>query len=150
MTNRSSLLSSKCEYRDSFLSFYPNIKDIFHKLTNGNSIATKDDVFFRAYFLMAIEATELQTEVKGFLRDTNTMYSETLELIHADFRVQTTGEHLSDTTTRSGSTAIVRRVNMNDDVNFKKTDASIKGTGALPNNHGKPFLSEYYRQFREW
>jgi len=72
----SSLLSSKYEDRDSFLSFYSKKK--FHKLTKGNSIAAKDTVFLKAYFLMAIEAMELQTEVKGFLHDTNAMYSETL------------------------------------------------------------------------
>jgi len=76
MKNWSSLLSSKCEDRDSFLSFYSKIK--VHKLTKGNSIAAKDTVFLQAYFLMAIETTELQTEVKGFLHDTNAMYSETL------------------------------------------------------------------------
>ena len=72
---------------------------------------------------MAIEATELQMEVKGFLRDTNAAYLETLELIHAGFRVQTTGEHIRDTMTRSGST--VRRGKTDDDVNPKKTDAPL-------------------------
>jgi len=69
---------------------------------------------------MAIEATELQTEVKGFLQDTNATYLETLELIHADFRVQTTGEHLCDTVTYSGSTAFVRRGKTDDNVNLRK------------------------------
>jgi len=109
MTNWSSLLSSKYKDRDSFLSFYSNIKGILHKLNKGDLIAAKDDVFLKACFSMDIEATELQTEVKGFLRDTNATYLETLELIHADIRVQIAGKHLRDTTMRSGSTAIVRR-----------------------------------------
>ena len=91
MKNWSSLLSSKCKDRDYFLSFYSKTKGILHKLTKGNSIAAKDDVFLKAYFSMVIKATELQMEVNGFLRDTNAAYSETPELIHADFRVQTTG-----------------------------------------------------------
>jgi len=91
MTNWSSLLSSKCEGRDSLLTFYSKTKCILHKLTKGDLISAKDVVFLKAYFLMAVEVTELQMEVKGFLRDTNAMYSETLELIHANFIVQTTG-----------------------------------------------------------
>jgi len=77
----------KCEDCDLFLSFYSKTKEIIHKLTKGNSIAAKDSVFLKAYLLMAIEAKELQTEVKGFLRDTSATYLETLELIHADFRL---------------------------------------------------------------
>ena len=49
---------------------------------------------------MVIEAKELQMEVKGFLWDTNITYSETLELIHVDFRVHATEENLRDITTR--------------------------------------------------
>jgi len=96
MTKWSSLLSTKYEDRDLFLSFYSKTKGIIHKLTNGNSIAAKDGVFLKAYFSMAIEAKELQTEVKCFLLGTNATYSETLKIIHADFRVQMTGEHLND------------------------------------------------------
>merc|ERR1740124_2157677 len=113
-------------------------------------IATKDNFFLKAYFSMVIEATELQTEAKGFLRDTNATYLETLELIHTDFRVQITREHLRDTTTRSGSTAVVRRGKTDDDVKTKKTDAPLHKNGSFPKNHGKLLPSEYYRQFREW
>ena len=67
--NWSSSLSSKCKDCDSFLSFYSKTKDILHKPTKGNLTTTKDDIFLKAYFSMAIEAAELQTEVKGFLRD---------------------------------------------------------------------------------
>jgi len=92
-----------------FLSFYSKTKGVLYKLNKGNLIANKEDLFLKDYFLMAIETTELQMEVKGFLRDTNATYLGTLELIHMDFRVFTTGEHLRETATHSGSTAIVRR-----------------------------------------
>ena len=99
---------------------------------------------------MAIETTKLQTEVKSFLCNTNTTYSKTLELVHADFRAQATGEHLRDTTTRSGSTAIVRSDKSDDAVKTKQTDKLLPMTGYFPNNHGKLLPSEYYMQFREW
>ena len=59
MTNWSLLLSIKCENHDSFLSFYSKNNGIIHKLTKGNSIAAKDDMFLKAYFSMAIESKEL-------------------------------------------------------------------------------------------
>jgi len=43
----------------------------------------------------------------------------------------------------------VRRGEIDDDVNLKKTDAPVKGTRPFPNNHGKILPSEYYRLFRE-
>lgn len=119
-------------------------KGIIHKLNKGNLIVAKDNVFLKAYFSMAIEVTELQTELKGFLCDTNAIYSETLELIHADFRVQTTGENLRDTTIHSESTTIVRRGKTDENFNPKKTDVPINKTGSFPNNHGKLLPLEYY------
>jgi len=62
-------VSSKCEDHYSFLSFYSKTKVILLKLNIGNLIAVKDSVFLKAYFSMVIEATELQTEVKDFLRN---------------------------------------------------------------------------------
>lgn len=82
------------------LIFYSKTKGILHKITRGNSITIKGDVFLKAYFLMAIEAKDLQTEVNSFLRDTSATCLVTLELIHAGFRVQTMGEKLRDTTTQ--------------------------------------------------
>jgi len=136
MMNWSLLLLSKCEDLNSFLSFYSKKKDIMHKVNKGNLIAAKDNAFLEAYFSIAVEATEPHTGVKGFLRDTNTTYSETLELIHASFRVQTAGEHLCDTTTHSESTAIVRMGKTDDDVILKKTNTPLKTTGPFPNNQG--------------
>jgi len=45
MTNWSSLLSSKCDDHDSFLSLYLKTQGIVTKVTKGNSIAAKDNVF---------------------------------------------------------------------------------------------------------
>ena len=92
MTNWKSLFSLKYEDRDSFLHFHFKTKEIVHQLNKGNLITTIDGFFFKAYFAMVIEAKCLQHEVKGFLRDINTVYSETIELIYADFIVQVTGE----------------------------------------------------------
>ena len=94
---------------------------------------------------MAVEATELQTEVKEFLCDTSTKYSETLELIHVDFRVQTTDKHLRDTATCLGSTAIVRRGKTDENVNLERTQKPLTKTGSFPYNHGKLLPSEYYK-----
>ena len=134
----------KCEDHDSFLSFYLKTKGILRKLNNGNSIAIKDDVFIKAYFFMAIEATELQTEVKGFLRGTSVTYLETLELIHVDLRFQTTGEHLRETMMRSGSMDIMRKGKTDDYVNPKKADTPLNKTVSFPNNHDELLPSEYY------
>ena len=147
MTNWSSLLSTKCEDWDSFLSFYSKTKGILHKLTKGNSITAKGDVFLKAYFSMAISAKELRTEVKGFLQDTNATHSETLELIHADFRVQTTGDNLRDTTTRSGVTAIVQKGKTNGNISPNKIDVLARTNVHFPNNHGKLLPLDYYRQW---
>jgi len=57
-----------------------------------------------------------------------------MEPIHAKFRVQTTGEHLRDTTIYSGLTGIVRRGKTDDNVNLKRLT----------------HLLDYYHQFREW
>ena len=149
--NWSSLLSTKCEDRDSCLSLYSKTKGILHKLTKGNLITATEDVFLKAYFSMTIEAKEFQQEVKGLIRYTSTAYSETLELIHSDFHVQTTGENLHDTSTRSGSTAIVKRDKVDNDDVLPKTNAlPMRVNIAFPNNHGKLLHSDYYHQFREW
>ena len=150
MTNWSSLLSTKCEDRDSFLSFYLKTKWILHKLTKGHSIVYKDAIFLKTYFSMDIEAKELQTEVKGFLRDKHNTYSETFELIHADFQVQTSWENLRDITTQSGSTAIMRSGKTDNDVVPNKTDTLARTYMPFPNNHAKLLPSKYYYQFREW
>jgi len=75
---------------------------------------------------------------------------ETLKLIHVDFRVQTTGEHLRDTTKGSGVTAIVRRGKIDDNILPNKTDVLARTNILFSNNHEKLLPSEYYRQSRKW
>ena len=43
---------------------------------------------------MVIEAPELQTEVRGFLKDRTKAYVKILEEIHADYRAQTSGKYI--------------------------------------------------------
>ena len=50
------------------------------------SVTVIDNVFLQAYFDMAIEAKELQQEVKHFLEDSSSSYHEILERIHADYQ----------------------------------------------------------------
>jgi len=148
MMNWNYILLTKYEDRESFLRFYLKTKGILYKITKGNSIAAKDEIFLKAYFLVDIEAKELQTEVKSFLHNTNTMHSETLELVHVDFRVHNTGNNLRNTKTWPGSKVIVRRVKTDDDVLPNKNDALARNV-PFPNNHGKLLPSKYYHQFRK-
>ena len=67
-----------------FILLFQN-KDILHRLNKGNLIPDTDDLFLKVYVAMEIEAKELYPESKGFQQDTNTTYSDTLELTHADF-----------------------------------------------------------------
>ena len=88
------LFNLKYKSRDDFLSVYFKAKRILHKLKKHDSVAVTDDVSLKAYFTMTIEAPELQTEVRGLLKDTDAFYSEILEIIHADYRAQTTGKDI--------------------------------------------------------
>ena len=94
MSHWKSLFGLKCESRDNLLAFYSKTKGILHRLKKNDSAAVTYDVLLKAYFLMVIEAPELQTEVRGFLKDTTKTYMETLEVIHADYRAQTTGKDI--------------------------------------------------------
>ena len=76
----------KCEPHDDFLAFYLKVKGVLHKLKKGKSVAVTDNMFLKAYFAMVIEASELQTKVRDFLKDTTKSYMEIFEEIHADYR----------------------------------------------------------------
>ena len=93
---------------------------------------------------MAIEAKELQMEVIIFLQETNTTYYETLELIHTNFKVHKTSERLCDTIARSGTTAIMQRGTIDDDILTNKTGIIARTTVPFPNNHSKLLLYKYY------
>ena len=77
----------KYEYRDNLLTFYSQSKGTIHRLKRSNSAAVMDEVLLKAYFSMAIDATELQSEVKKFSKDITSSYLPTLEVIHSDSRI---------------------------------------------------------------
>ena len=77
----------------------------------------------------------------------NTTYSNTLELIHADFRVQITEGRLRDTTTWSGSIDIVRRGKAADGGIPNKTGSLARMSLTFLNNYGRIFPYEYYLHF---
>ena len=57
-------------------------------------MAVTDDFFLKAYFKTVIEALELQTEVREFLKYTTKTYTKILEEIHADYRARATEEDI--------------------------------------------------------
>ena len=80
------LFALKCDDRDSFMAFYSQVKGITHKLTEHNSVAVQDDIFMRPFLSRTIEAPELQSEVKNFLKEPNIQYLEILEKVYVDYR----------------------------------------------------------------
>ena len=118
MTNWISLLSSKCEDRNSFLSFYPKTKVIVHKLIK---------VFF--LLLKTMSSSRLiswwKLKRKNFKRKSRDTYGIRTKCTqrHWNCFTQTLAsnqrrEHLRDTTMNSGLMDIVRKVEMDDSVSF--------------------------------
>ena len=64
------------------LTCYSKSKGILHCLKRGNSIVGTNTLFLKAYFSMSIDALEIQSEVKKFLMDPSSNYSQNLESIH--------------------------------------------------------------------
>jgi hypothetical protein len=85
--------------------FIPNLRG----LSMGNLLPFMTIFFRKAYFSMAIDAPELQSEVKRFLKDPTVSYSETLENIHAGYRAQTTTEDMRLNTSATSSSSSLRR-----------------------------------------
>jgi len=96
MQHWKALFSLQCESRDSFLAFYSKAKSTLHKLKKSKSVTVTDNVFLKAYFVMAIEADELQQEIKGFLKYSSFSYHENIERIFAYYCAQTTDNHIRD------------------------------------------------------
>ena len=94
---------------------------------------------------MAIEAPELQSEVKKFLKDPSSSYGVTLESIHSDYRAQTTGEEMR---LKAGLSSVlpsaIRRTTV--EVPIKNTPK----TDYFPPNVRKLLPSSYYTQFKAW
>ena len=80
---------------------------MLHPLKRGNLVAVTNKVFLKAYLLMTIDALELQSEVKKFLKEPASSYSETLEAIHLDYHTQTTGE---ETRTKPGASTLASKI----------------------------------------
>ena len=144
------LFSLKCEDRDSFNAFYSQFKGITHKLTEHSSVAVQDDTFMRAFLSRTIEAPELQSEVKNFLKEPKIEYLEILEKVYIDYRALKTSEHLqSETQAFSGSARITRKAAREQN----PTDGASKPTPILfrfPRNSDNKIPSDIYTQVREW
>ena len=109
MSQWKKLFGLKCESCDDFLAFYSKAKCVLHKLKKHDSVAVTDGVFLKAYFAMTIEAPKLQAEVRGFLKDTDSTYSEILEIIHADYRAQTMTKDVRGASGANTTTATLLR-----------------------------------------
>jgi hypothetical protein len=127
------------------LTFNSKSKGIIHRLKKTNLITVTDEIFLKAYFSMAIEAPELQSEVKKFLKDPSSSYGATLESIHSDYRAQTTGEEMRlEAGLSSVLPSTLRRVTVEVPIkNPPKTDY-------FPPNVRKLLPSSYYTQFKAW
>ena len=139
------LFKLKCDHRDDFLTFYSKSKGIIHRLKKTNSIAVTDEIFLKAYFSMAIDAPELQSEVKKFLKDPTSSYGTTLEAIHSDYRAQTTGEEMR---LKAGSSSALPSA-------LRRATVEVSGkhvpkTDYFPPNVKRLLPSSYYSQFKSW
>jgi len=116
-------------------------------------VAVTNDTFLKAYFSKVIEAPELQTEVRGFLKDTSTIYIEGLEDIHANYRAQVTGEDIRGVPggeTNSTITALARRGTIKETKSSKEEETErIWKYAPFPDNVGKLIPTEYYSQFEK-
>ena len=117
------LFGLKYESRDDFLAIYSKAKRILYKLKKGNSVTVTDDVFFKDYFEMVIEAPELQTEVRGFLKDITKTYTEILDEFQTDYRVHAAEEDVCGVPGGSMTTSdLVRRATVDKVKSKKETD----------------------------
>ena len=66
-------------------------------LKNGKSILVMGSVFMKVYFAIAIEAEDIQQEVKLLLEDTTCTYTDTFKIIYANYRIQATSKKTRDT-----------------------------------------------------
>ena len=111
-----------------------------------------DNIFLKAYFEMTIEAPALQTEIRGFLKDTTKSYTEILEEIHTNYRAQVTGEDIrgfpGGTTTTSAlvkrATADIVKINRETDIENMRVYALFH------DNLGHLIPTEFYSQVKRW
>ena len=138
------LFGLKFESRDDFLAFYNTVKGTIWKLKRDSSVAIKDDTFLRAYLARVIDAPELQHEVKKLISDSSRTYETILELIHADYRAQETGDTLRNVATANQLTSRRGRGDMD------AKDSIERKWVPFPSNDGNMLPSNYYSQFKEW
>ena len=95
---------------------------------------------------MVIEAPEIQTEVRGFLKDPTKSYTEILEKIHADHRAQATSEDIRGLPGGSTTTsALARRTTVEKVKNKNETNIEKGWTYApFPNIVGQLIPTEFY------
>ena len=111
-----------------------------------------DNVFLKAHFAMIIEAPELQAEVRGFLKDTDSTYSEVLEIIHADYRAQNTAKDVRGASGANTTTATLSQRTTVEATKFKR-DSEVEKAWAytpFPDNVGQLIPSELYSQVKRW
>ena len=125
------------------MNFYSKSKGIIHKLKGGNSVAVHDEVFLKAYFSMAIDEPELQSEVKKFLKDPKASYSQTSENIHTDYRAQTTTEDMRVNTSATTSSSSLWRGKLEFDIPRESQDYFLPNVRRL-------LPTSYYSQFKQW
>ena len=104
----------------------------------------------RAFLSRTIEAPELQSEVKKFLKEPKIQYLDLLEKVFVDYRAQETGEHLQqETQAFSGTARIARKTTCDQNT----TDVATKPPPILfrfPKNSDNKIPSEIYTQVRDW
>ena len=107
-------------------------------------------MFLKAYFYMVIEAPELQTEVRSFLKDTTKTYMEILEVIHANCRGQTTGEDIRGVLGVPTTTSpLSRRTTVNATKSKRESDVEKAWVKVhFPDNVGRLISTEYYSQVK--
>ena len=96
----------------------------------------------RAYLAKAIDASELQHEVKKLILDSKGTYESILELIYADYCAQETGDTLRNTPSISNITS--HRATSDSD----KEPSNEKSSKKFPINKGNLLPSNYYSQFK--
>ena len=107
-------------------------------------------IFLKAYFSMVIEDTELHSEIRSFLKDPTKSYIETLESIHADYRVQTIGRGIRRVLGGSLTMTISCRGAIENSTNKSQyaVEKDWKYTLFLENVE-KLVPTKYYLQFKE-
>jgi len=102
-----------------------------------------DESFLPAFFTKAIDAPELKDEAKLFLKDFSQSPETILELIHADYRAQETGDQLCDTDVVVKPRSIIRRAGTKQSSNPAKKEWRLP---KFPVNFKNQIPPEYYKR----